>query len=102
MVKITEVTIEYPSLMVSSDRGFGVIMAPPNRDYAVIYWFDDEAHFNRALATARRMQKQGYLATPLHYSRTKDAYTTFEAAIRKVTEGDKDRYWPKKLAALNW
>ena len=102
MVKITEVTIEYPSLMVSSDRGFGVILTPPKRDYVVIHWFNDEAHFNRAQASAQRMQKQGYLVTPLQYSKTQEAYPTFETAIRMVKEGDKGRYWTKKLAEQAW
>ena len=102
MVKVTEFTIEFPSLIVSSSRGFGVILAPPTRDYAVIYWFDDEAHFNRARATAQRLRKSGRFVTPLQYSKMQEAYTTFETAIRKVAEGDKDHYWPKKLAALDW
>ena len=102
MAKAEEIVIEFPSLMVSSSRGFGVILVPPTRDYVVIYWFDDESAFKKACAKAQYMRKQKRMATPLQYSKTHEAYTTLEAAIRKITAGERGRYWPKKLAELTW
>ena len=102
MTKAKEITVEFPCLMVASSRGFGVILAPPRRDYVVIYWFDDQADYRRACVRARRMREQNFMATPLQYSKTHDAYVTLEAAIRKVSEGDRGHFWPKKLAELTW
>ena len=102
MIRTKEIIVEFPSLMVTSSQGFGVILAPPTRDYVVIYWFDDEADYRRACARARRLREQNFMATPLQYSKTHDAYVTLEAAIKKVSDGDRGRFWPKKLAELTW